>query len=103
MKGENLFLRVSAAFGFKRKAKPPVNRQYPDPVVPERLGRRLLPKARPARKQGRKRLGYPPFQPGTVVYFDRLVAKFGRREADRIMYAYIDGDLTALPNIEDLK
>ena len=108
-----MFSRMVAAIAATMGAAP-VTRHYDDPSLasPELIAtERVFGKNRRKRSSGggsrrwateRKRCisGHLPCRPGTGTYFDMLVRKFGRREADKYQRCLIAGQPDLLPTPE---
>lgn len=89
----------------------PVTHRYPDPKLRDSSG---VPRRKKKRAHGhlshgrwspwRRRalvLHMPPCEPGTIVYFDKLVAHFGRRRAEGYRQCIQRGFLNLLPTEQD--
>ena len=83
----------------------PVTHHYPDPVLRDR---RRVPTRKKSHSRGRHKRRVKeaahralPCEPGTIVYFDKLVRHFGRRRADGYHECLQRKMMHALPTEQD--
>ena len=103
MKGQGIFRRI--ANGVKRILNRPIVHRYKDPVFVDPRSRKKKRgtgggSGRWSKGHLRSITGRLPCIPGTGTYFDMLVRKFGRRQADKYQRCLIAGQPDLLPTPE---
>ncbi len=92
---KHLLATMAGVFSAGGEWTPPPARNFTLPYTP--------PQHTKARTIGapKKRLRYPRCTPGTIAYHDRLVRRFGRREADKMGARIRAGNWSAPEWLED--